>query len=90
MLRGVMMLETLRVWFCVQPFLQITINKLDVLFLLIIIIVIATAWFLIKKSRARKTYGAIEVEEVKLGIGKNSITLKPQLADLEIAYKLWI
>ncbi|WP_406537366.1 hypothetical protein [Methanobrevibacter sp.] len=31
-----------------------------------------------------------EISELKLGIGENTITLKPNQSDREIAYKLWV
>lgn len=43
-----------------------------------------------KKNSKNKTTNNIQIVESTLGIGNNTITLKPNYEDLQIAYKLWV
>ena len=62
----------------------------------ILIIFIILLFSLIKLDLLDKILAKIsknknfEISELKLGIGENTITLKPNQSDREIAYKLWV
>ncbi len=66
--------------------------KADINWLLvaIIIFVVCILVYFIRNFNFKKSRGHIFVDEVDLGIGTNSIKLKYNNIDQEIAYKIWV
>lgn len=60
-------------------------NNLIALSIISIIILLILKWRIFAK-----TYSDFEINEVKLGIGENTVTIKPNDQDLQIAYQLWV
>ena len=58
--------------------------------LVIAIVIIAVVVYAIRKTSKYLGYHTVDVDEVSLGIGDNSIKLKYNKKDQEIAYKLWV
>jgi len=54
-------------------------------FILAIVVLLFIKW-----KYLNKRYPKFEINEAKIGIGKQSITIKPSYQDLQIAYQLWI
>lgn len=67
--------------------LSIEINWAIVTVIMISVCIIAKLWKLNLKNFSQKS---IVIEEVTLGIGDSSVTLKYNKKDQEIAYKLWV
>ena len=65
-------------------YLVITINWVILLGILVVVLgIIKTSWFNFFSNQ-------IVVDEANLGIGQNTIKLKFNRKDQEIAYKLWV
>lgn len=56
----------------------------------ILIISCLILFYLILKNKDIVSGSNVEISETRLGIGSNTITLKPNYVDLQIAYKLWV
>lgn len=66
---------------------SVSVNLFAAIVLLLLIIGIS---LLIKKCIAKAGERNIDVDEITLGIGQSSVTIKYNRKDREIAYKLWV
>lgn len=67
--------------------LSFSVNWLALIVLLILIISLS---LLINKCIGKVNEKNIDIDEIKLGIGQSSVTVKYNRKDREIAYKLWV
>jgi len=79
------MTDLFKVYFDEAYNLGFYINKW-VLILGILLVIIIVLWKLYTKNKTSEW----EIDEARLGIGKNSLKLKPNRDDKQIAYKIWI
>jgi hypothetical protein len=63
-----------------------TIN-LWLLLAVAVVSVVAIVWFRSRKDSLSKSF---EIDEAEIGIGSHKIKLKPNDADVQIAYQLWV
>lgn len=80
-------MDILRFSFDKYYIFSVSVNLFAVIVLLLLIIGIS---LLIKKCIAKAGEKNIDVDEIKLGIGQSSVTVKYNRKDREIAYKLWV
>jgi hypothetical protein len=58
--------------------------------IVLIAFLILIIWLIIYRRRIFRLFKSIEIDQVELGIGDQKITIKPNLIDMQIAYKLWV
>ena len=78
-------IDLFRVFISDDNNLDISINK----WFIIISALLLLLWFLLRLKKW-KAFKSIEIDAVELGIGNQKVTLKRDITDRQIAYKLWV
>ncbi|OQX22422.1 MAG: hypothetical protein BWK75_00730 [Candidatus Altiarchaeales archaeon A3] len=66
--------------------IQILVSK----WLILITVVAIIVWFLCLKFFKELRGKVYEIDEATIGIGSNTIKIKPNYEDMQVAYKLWV
>ena len=80
-------MEIIDVWFESFSTLMISFNWIALVVICLLIIAIGYLFKLVNKHSNKNS---VVIDEISLGIGKNTITLKYDKKDKELAYKLWV
>lgn len=64
--------------------------SVNLIALIVLLLLIFSLSLIIKKCVAKANENNIDIDEIKLGIGQSSVTVKYNRKDREIAYKLWV
>ena len=79
-------MDLLKIYLDSDKSLQITISP----WLIAIGILALVIWLIISWRHVFNIFRSVEIDQIELGIGDQKVTIKPNLVDMQIAYKLWV
>jgi hypothetical protein len=79
-------MELFKIYLDCESNLQVTFNPWLVSLMVLGLII----WIVFSRRYLLRRFKSVEIDQIELGIGDQKITIKPNLVDMQIAYKLWI
>ncbi|ABO35462.1 conserved hypothetical membrane protein [Methanococcus maripaludis C5] len=58
--------------------------------IILVAIILIALWIVLKFSKSMFYKHSLDIDTAKVGVGGQTITIKPNLHDMQIAYKLWV